>query len=146
VSIDIQEDGTVFVAGIDGEKTDAALEHIGTITKGPELGEIYTGKVVRIVDFGAFVEIVPGVDGMVHISQLASDRVNRVEDAVQLGDEVMVMVTDIGSNGDKIRLSRQAVLEGWTLDEARSRDSAIGGGGGRGGQRRGAGGDRRRRS
>jgi len=146
VSIDIQEDGTVFVAGIDGEKTDAALEHIGTITKGPELGEIYTGKVVRIVDFGAFVEIVPGVDGMVHISQLASDRVNRVEDAVQLGDEVMVMITDIGSNGDKIRLSRQAVLEGWTLDEARSRDSAIGGGGGRGGQRRGAGGDRRRRS
>ena len=147
VSIDIQEDGTVFVAGIDGEKTDAALEHIGTITKGPELGEIYTGKVVRIVDFGAFVEIVPGVDGMVHISQLASDRVNRVEDAVQLGDEVMVMVTDIGSNGDRIRLSRQAVLEGWTLDEARSRDSAIGGGGGRGGQRRGGGGgDRRRRS
>jgi polyribonucleotide nucleotidyltransferase len=145
VSIDIQDDGTVFVAGIDGEKTDAALEHIGTITKGPELGEIYTGKVVRIVDFGAFVEIVPGVDGMVHISQLASDRVNKVEDAVHLGDEVMVMVTDIGNNGEKIRLSRQAVIEGWTLDEARGNDSAIGGGG-RGGQRRGGGGDRRRRS
>ncbi|MDT8307357.1 MAG: polyribonucleotide nucleotidyltransferase [Anaerolineae bacterium] len=143
VSIDIQDDGTVFVAGVDGEKTDAALEHIGTITKGPELGEIYTGKVVRIVDFGAFVEIVPGMDGMVHISQLASERVNRVEDAIQLGDEIMVMVTDIANNGEKVRLSHQAVLEGWTLDEARSNDSAIGSS--RGGGRRG-GGDRRRRS
>jgi polyribonucleotide nucleotidyltransferase len=143
VSIDIQDDGTVFVAGVDGEKTDAALEHIATITKGPELGEIYTGKVVRIVDFGAFVEIVPGIDGMVHVSQLASERVNRVEDAVHLGDEVMVMVTDIANNGEKIRLSRQAVLEGWTLDEARGHDSAIGAS--RGGGRRG-GGDRRRRN
>jgi polyribonucleotide nucleotidyltransferase len=148
VSIDIQDDGTVFVAGVDGEKTDAALEHIAAITKGPELGEIYTGRVVRIVDFGAFVEIIPGLDGMVHVSQLASERVNRVEDAIQLGDEVMVMVTDIANNGEKVRLSRQAVLEGWTLDEARANDSAIGasrgGGGRRGGS--GGGGDRRRRS
>ena len=136
VSIDVEEDGTVFVAGVEGEKTDAALEHIRTITKGPELGEIYTGKIVRVVDFGVFVELVPGLDGLVHISQLSTERVNKVEDAVQLNDEIMVMVTDITNNGEKIRLSRQAVLEGWTLEEARSNDSAIGGGRGRGRGRR----------
>jgi len=127
VSIDIEEDGTVFVAGVEGEKTEAALEHIRTITKGPELGEVYTGKIVRVVDFGVFVELVPGLDGLVHISQLSTERVNKVEDAVKLNDEIMVMVTDITNNGEKIRLSRQAVLEGWTLEEARANDSAIGG-------------------
>lgn len=143
VSIDIQEDGTVFVAGVDGEKTDAAIERIRAITKGPELGEVYLGKVVRVVDFGAFVELIPGTDGLVHISQLASDRVEKVEDAVKVGDEIMVMVTDVDKNNDKVRLSRQAVLEGWTLEEARANDSAIngnrggrrGGGGNRGGRR-----------
>ncbi|MFW6184533.1 MAG: polyribonucleotide nucleotidyltransferase, partial [Chloroflexota bacterium] len=138
VSIDIQEDGTVFVAGIDGEKTDAALERIRAIARGPELGEIYLGKVVRVVDFGVFVELVPGTDGLVHISQLSTERVEKVEDAVQLNDEIMVMVTDVDKNNDKVRLSRQAVLEGWTLDEARANDSAINGsrGGRRGGRRR----------
>jgi polyribonucleotide nucleotidyltransferase len=137
VSIDIQEDGTVFVAGVDGEKTDAALERIRTIATGPELGETYLGKVVRVVDFGAFVELVPGTDGLVHISQLSTERVEKVEDAVQVGDEIMVMVTDVDRNNEKVRLSRQAVLEGWTLEEARSRDSAINGnrGGRRGGGR-----------
>lgn len=136
VSIDIEEDGTVFVAGVEGEKTEAALEHIRTITKGPELGEIYTGKIVRVVDFGVFVELVPGLDGLVHISQLSTERVNKVEDAVKLNDEIMVMVTDITNNGEKIRLSRQAVLEGWTLEEARANDSAIGGSKSRGRGRR----------
>ena len=126
VSVDVQEDGTIFVAGVDGEKTDAALEYIETITRGAELGDVYTGKVVRLTDFGVFVEIIPGTDGMVHISQLSTERVDTVQDAVQLGDEIMVMVTDIANGGDKIRLSRQAVLEGWTLEEARSNDSAIG--------------------
>ena len=138
VSIDIQEDGTVFVAGVDGAKTEAAALHIKQITKEPELGEIFTGKVVRITDFGAFVELVPGLDGMVHISQMASERINRIEDVVQLGDEVMVMITDVTPDG-KIRLSRQAVLEGWTLEEARDNDSASSGGS-RGGSR--GGGDR----
>ena len=69
----------------------------------PEVGRIYTGRVVRITDFGAFVEFLPGQDGLVHISQLDSQRVQRVEDVVQVGDEVMVMVTDIGADG-KIRL------------------------------------------
>lgn len=141
VSIDIQEDGTVFVAGVDGEKTDAALERIRAIASGPELGEIYLGKVVRVVDFGAFVELIPGTDGLVHISQLSTERVEKVEDAVKVGDEIMVMVTDVDKNNDKVRLSRQAVLEGWTLEEARANDSAINGN--RGGRR--GGGNRSRR-
>jgi polyribonucleotide nucleotidyltransferase len=108
------------------------------------LGRIYTGKVVRVVDFGAFVEILPNMDGMVHISQLDSQRVNKVEDIVGVGDEITVMVTDIDPQG-KIRLSRQAVLEGWTLEEAKERDKPRGGSGGRsqssrpGGDRRGSG-------
>ncbi|MBW7958014.1 MAG: polyribonucleotide nucleotidyltransferase [Anaerolineae bacterium] len=145
VSVDIQEDGTVFVAGVDGLKAEAALDRIHMLTHDPDLGEIFTGKVVRLTDFGVFVELAPGQDGMVHISQLASEHLQRVEDAVQMGDEIMVMVTDVSSEG-KIRLSRRAVLEGWTLEEARAQDAVRKGGGGpRGGNgdRRGGGGDRR---
>jgi polyribonucleotide nucleotidyltransferase len=97
--------------------------------------------VVRVADFGAFVEILPNIDGMVHISQLDSQRVAKVEDVVRLGDEITVMVTDIDDNG-KIRLSRQAVLEGWTAEEAIEHDRPRGGkpGGGRsGGGRPGSG-------
>ena len=140
VSVDIQDDGTVYVAGVDGEQTDLALEKIKFLTKSPELGEIFTGKVVRTTDFGAFVEFTPGVDGMVHISQLSSDRLDRVEDAAVVGDEVMVMITGIDKMTGKIRLSRQAVLEGWTLEEAQSKDSVRSGG--NRGQRRGGGGRR----
>ena len=108
------------------------------------------GKVKNITDFGAFVEILPDTDGLVPISQLADYRVPTVEDVVQVGDEIMVMVTDIDDAG-KIRLSRQAVLEGWSLEEARQNDKRVSGGGrsggnrgGRGGgDRRGGGGDRR---
>ncbi|MCA9979398.1 MAG: polyribonucleotide nucleotidyltransferase [Anaerolineales bacterium] len=142
VSIDIQEDGTVFVAGVDGIKTDGAIKQIELLTKDIEAGETYLGKVVRVTDFGAFVELVPGTDGMVHISQLASERVSSVEDVVQLGDEVMVMVTAVSPDG-KIRLSRQAVLEGWTLEEAQAADGGgRSSGGGRGGDRGGRGGGR----
>ncbi len=149
VSIDIQDDGTVFVAAVDGIKGEAAMEAIRGITAGPELGKIYTGRVVRITDFGAFVEIVPGTDGLVHISQISSEHVKRVEDALHQGDEVMVMVTDIDPANDKVRLSRVAVLEGWDLEEARANDNAIGSGGSRGGRggrggRNGRGGRRRR--
>ena len=110
------------------------------MTEDPKIGEIYTGKVTRVADFGAFVEILPGIDGMVHISQLADYRVNRVEDIVKLGDELTVMVIDIDPAG-KIRLSRTAVLEGWSAEEARERDRRPSGGrpggrdGGRGGER-----------
>ena len=142
--IDIEEDGTVYIASADGEKARIARERIEAIAETPQVGRIYTGKVVRIADFGAFVEILPGTDGMVHISQLDSERVEKVEDVVRMGDEITVMVTGIDAMG-KIRLSRQAVLEGWTIEEAQERDSRKSGGGRPGGGRPGGrpGGDRR---
>jgi len=143
--IDIEEDGTVYIASADGEKAQLARERIEAVTETPQVGRIYTGKVVRIADFGAFVEILPGTDGMVHISQLDSERVEKVEDVVRMGDEITVMVTGIDPMG-KIRLSRQAVLEGWTVEEAQERDSRKSGGGRPGGGHPGGGrpgGDRR---
>ncbi|MFN2233429.1 MAG: polyribonucleotide nucleotidyltransferase [Anaerolineales bacterium] len=122
-TIDINEDGTVFIATSDGNSARMARERIQALTESPEVGRIYTGKVTGVKDFGAFVEILPGQDGMVHISQLDTQRVNKVEDIVGLGDEITVMVIEIEANG-KIRLSRQAVLEGWTAEEAVERDRA----------------------
>jgi len=148
VKIDIDDDGTVFIASTDGAAAARAREIIEGLTETPKIGAIYTGKVVRVTDFGAFVEIMPGQDGMVHISQLASERVEKVEDVARLGDELTVMVTNIDPGG-KIRLSRQAVLEGWTADEALERDRKPSGGGDRGGRSggdRGRGGDRGGRS
>jgi polyribonucleotide nucleotidyltransferase len=141
--VDVQEDGTVYIATTDAEKGKIAQERVAALGENAVIGNIYTGKVVRIADFGAFVEILPGMDGLVHISQLDSERVNKVEDVVVLGDEITVMVTNIDPAG-KIRLSRQAVLEGWTAEEAREKDS---GGGRSGGSRPGGsrGGDRDRR-
>lgn len=121
VTIDVEDDGTVSVASVDGLGADEAIRRINELTAEPEIGRIYTGKVVRITNFGAFVEFLPGQDGLVHISQLADYRVPSVEDVVQVGDEVMVMVIDIDREG-KVRLSRQAVLAGWTAEEARRRD------------------------
>ena len=142
--IDIAEDGSVYIATADGVAEARAREMIESLVEVPVLGRIYTGKVVRIADFGAFVEILPGVDGMVHISQLDSERVESVESVVSMGDEISVMVTGIDPAG-KIRLSRQAVLEGWTLEEAQASDKPRGGGGGggRGGGRPQGGGGRR---
>jgi len=145
--IDISEDGKVFIATSDGESARKARERVESLTETAVIGRIYTGKVVRIADFGAFVEILPNMDGLVHISQLDSQRVNKVEDVVRMGDEITVMVTDIDDQG-KIRLSRQAVLEGWTVEEAAEHDrggrsgGGRSGGGGRPGGNRG-GGDRR---
>ena len=162
VKIDIQDDGTVFIAATEGPAAQRARDMIEGLTETARVGQIYTGKVVRVTDFGAFIEILPGTDGMVHISQLASERVNRVEDVANLGDELTVMVTNVDDQG-KIRLSRQAVLEGWTPEEALERDRPRPGGGGgrpggdrggrpggrdgdrgRGGDRGGGGGDRGR--
>jgi polyribonucleotide nucleotidyltransferase len=143
--IDVQDDGTIYIASTDGVGAEAARQRVEALGETAELGRIYTGKVVRVADFGAFVEILPGMDGLVHISQLDSERVNKVEDVVNMGDEITVMVTGIDPTG-KIRLSRQAVLEGWTLQEAQERDSKKSGGdrGGRPGGDRGGrpGGDR----
>ena len=138
--IDIAEDGTVYIAAVEKVNEEKARERIEQLTESPVIGRIYTGKVVRVTDFGAFVEIMPGTDGMVHISQLDSERVNKVEDIAQLGEELTVMITAIDPAG-KIRLSRQAVLEGWTAEEAREHDSAnrksSGGGHSSSGNRRG---------
>ena len=136
VKIDVEEDGTVYIASTDGVGAKIAEERVAGLGENAVIGNIYTGKVVRIADFGAFVEILPGTDGLVHISQLDSERVNKVEDIVGMGDEVTVMVTDIDGQG-KIRLSRQAVLEGWTAEEARAKDSPRKGGGRPGGNRGG---------
>ncbi len=145
--IDIQEDGTVYIASTDSVGAKIAQERVESLTESVMIGNIYTGKVVRIEAFGAFVNLLPGVDGLVHISQLASERVNSVEDVCAMGDELTVMVTDVDPQG-KIRLSRQAVLEGWSAEEAREKDkggSRGGNGGGRGGDRGGrSGGDRGR--
>lgn len=121
--IDIAEDGTVYIAATEKQNEDSARARIEALTESPVIGRIYTGKVVRTTDFGAFVEVIPGTDGMVHISQLDSERTNKVEDIARVGDELTVMITDIDPAG-KIRLSRQAVLEGWTAEEAREKDSA----------------------
>jgi len=121
VKIDIEDDGSVYIAATDSAGAEKAVQAIINLTAEAEIGKIYTGKVVRITDFGAFVEILPGQDGLVHISQLADYRVHSVEDVVRVGDEIMVMVIDIDEEG-KIKLSRQAVLEGWTAEEARERD------------------------
>jgi polyribonucleotide nucleotidyltransferase len=128
VTIDVDDDGTVVIAGVDGAMAEQAAQEIETLTEEVKEGEIYTGRVVRLTDFGVFVEILPGTDGMVHISQLADYHVAKVSDVVKVGDEIMVMVTGIDPAG-KIRLSRQAVLEGWTLEEAQAKDRPRGGSG-----------------
>jgi polyribonucleotide nucleotidyltransferase len=135
--IDIDDDGTVYIAATDKESETAARERIEMMTETPQMGRIYTGRVVRTTDFGAFIEILPNIDGMVHISQLDSERVEKVEDVVTVGDEISVMVTNIDPDG-KIRLSRQAVLENWTPEEAQEHDrGGRSGGGNRGGGDRG---------
>jgi polyribonucleotide nucleotidyltransferase len=139
-TIDIQEDGTVYIAATDRPAAEKAREMVEQITEVPVIGRIYTGRVVRTTDFGAFVEILPNQDGLVHISQLDSERVNKVEDVVSVGDEITVMITNIDEAG-KIRLSRQAVLEGWSLEEALSHDRPSGG---RSGGSRSGGNDRHR--
>jgi polyribonucleotide nucleotidyltransferase len=141
VKIDVEDDGSVFVSSADGAAAEMAVAEIEKMTEGVKIGGIYTGTVVRIEAYGAFVEILPGQDGMVHISQLADYRVPNVEDVVKLGDEITVMVIDVDGATGKIRLSRQAVLEGWTAEEAREHDRQ-GGGGRAGGPRGDRGGDR----
>jgi polyribonucleotide nucleotidyltransferase len=118
--IDVEDDGTVLVASTDGESAKKAIRMIEGLTKEAEVGEIYLGKVVRILPYGAFVEVLPGKDGLVHISELADYRVERVEDVVNIGDEINVMVIDVDRQG-KISLSRKAVLTG-EMPPPRDRD------------------------
>lgn len=122
--IDIEEDGTVYIAATSLADAEGARLKIEAYAEEPQVGKIYLGKVIRITDFGAFVEILPGAVGMVHISQIADQKVNRIEDVVRVGDQILVMVTHIEDDG-KIRLSRQAVLEGLSLEEAQQRDRML---------------------
>ncbi|MBE6844147.1 MAG: polyribonucleotide nucleotidyltransferase [Ruminococcus sp.] len=109
VKIDINEEGNVFVSGIDMDNCNKAIAIVNTIAAGPEVGAIYKGKVVRIMQFGAFVEIAPGKDGLVHISKLDKNRVEKVEDVVSIGDEIVVKVTEIDKQG-RVNLSRKDAL------------------------------------
>ena len=108
--IDIEDDGTIYIAGTDKASCDAAKKTIETIVFVPEVGQLYYGKVVRILQFGAFVELAPGKDGMVHISKLADRRVEKVEDVVNIGDMIWVKVTDIDEKG-RVNLSYRDALK-----------------------------------
>ena len=109
VKIDINDDGNVFVSGIDLAGAQKAIQIVNTIANDPEIGAIYKGKVVRLMNFGAFVEIAPGKDGLVHISKLDKQRVEKVEDIVSVGDEIVVKVMEIDNQG-RINLSRKDAL------------------------------------
>jgi len=108
--LEIDDQGVVKIAAFSQEEANAAVKMIDEIVMEPEVGEIYEGTVVKIMDFGAFVQIMPGTDGLVHISQLANHRVNKVSDIVKEGDRIKVKVLEINRDG-KIRLSHKAVLE-----------------------------------
>jgi len=164
--IDVEDDGRVFISAVDQEGGKKAIEWIKGLTDEVEIGKIYQGKVVRIMSFGAFVEVLPGQDGLVHVSKLTDHRVERVEEICNVGDEIVVKAVEIDSQG-RLNLSRQAAIEELTAQglpieeridpEAMAlalatppapRESSFGGGrdrGGRNGGRngRGRGGPRR---
>ena len=121
-TVDVQDDGSVFVGATDGAAAERAVNMIRDLTRDVEVGEIFTGKVVKITNFGAFVSLLPGKDGLVHISELADHHVPSVEDVVELGEEITVVVREIDSMG-RVNLSRRALMEG--SDEAG--DGATGG-------------------
>jgi polyribonucleotide nucleotidyltransferase len=163
--IDVEDDGTVFVASSDQDGARRAIDWIKSLTDEVEVGRIYRGKVVRIMPFGAFVEVLPNQDGLVHISKLTDHRVERVEEVVNVGDEIQVKATEIDSQG-RLNLSRQEALDelaarGESADEKIDMDAVAaalasppppreprgnggGGGGFRGGRGRDSGRDRRR--
>ncbi len=124
-TVDVNDDGTVLIGSTSSENARKAIDWIERLTKDVEPGAIYTGKVTRIMAFGAFVEILPGKEGLVHISELADYRVPRVEDVVNVGDEIKVLVTEIDRQG-RINLSRRALLE--PSDEPAEVGAATGGG------------------
>ncbi len=110
VKIDVEDDGTIYIASSDGVAMQKAIDWVNRLTAEAEVGKIYKGVVKKIMDFGAFVEILPGTDGLVHISQLAPERVKEVRDVLKEGDEVMVKVLEVDKTG-KIRLSRKEALQ-----------------------------------
>jgi polyribonucleotide nucleotidyltransferase len=128
--VDIEDDGTVLIASIDQEAGEAARQMVERLVEEPELGQVYEGTVRRTAEFGAFVEILPDQDGLLHISELDVARVNRTEDVVKVGDVVKVKVIEISPDG-KIRLSRRALMPGGErpLPDNRRRNNRGSGGG-----------------
>jgi polyribonucleotide nucleotidyltransferase len=110
VKIDIEQDGTVFISSVESSMNEKAKKIIEDIVREVQVGEIYLGKVKRIEKFGAFVELFSGKDGLVHISELAEERVKQVEDVVKLGEEVLVKVMEIDKQG-RVNLSRKVLLK-----------------------------------
>jgi polyribonucleotide nucleotidyltransferase len=126
VKIDVMDDGKVHVFASDGESAESALRMIRDVTATAEIGKTYLGKVVRLADFGAFVEIFPGTDGLLHISEIAEQRIRDVRDELKLGDQVLVKVLAI--EGNKIRLSRKAILKEQRDKQKREASAGTGGG------------------
>jgi polyribonucleotide nucleotidyltransferase len=120
--IDVSDDGTISIATSSSEAADAAINRIRGLTAEADIGQTYLGTVSRIVDFGAFVEIFPGTDGLLHISEIADRRVKDVRDELKEGQQILVKC--IGKEGNKIKLSRKAVLR----DEQRKTEAASGSG------------------
>ena len=110
VKIDIDDTGLVYIAAPDMESAQAGINEIELLLKEPEPGEIYEGKVTRVMPFGAFIEILPGKEGLLHISKMAKERVEKVEDVMNVGDVVKVKVTEIDSQ-NRINLSRKELLK-----------------------------------
>ncbi len=127
VKIDVMDDGRVHVFAANGEAAETAMNMIKNITASAEIGKTYLGKVVRIAEFGAFVEIFPGTDGLLHVSEIAEQRVRNVRDELKEGDQVLVKVLAI--EGNKIRLSRKAVLRDQREKQRREAGQAAGGAG-----------------
>lgn len=111
VKIDIEDDGTVFVAGIEQEKIDRAIEIIESLTRDVELNQVYMGRVTKILQFGALVEILPGKEGLLHISKISSERVNKVEDVLSVGDDILVKVIEIGKDDGKFSLTAKDLMK-----------------------------------
>lgn len=111
VKIDIEEDGTVFVAGVDAQKLDQAIKTIQDITAEVELNQVYMGKVIKILPFGAVIEVLPGKEGLLHISKISNQRVNKVEDVLSVGDDILVKVTDINKEDGKISLTAKDLMK-----------------------------------
>jgi len=133
--IDVEDDGRVFITTADGESSKRAVAIVESLTREIKVGDLFLGKVVRIMPFGAFVNLIPGKDGMVHISELDVNRVENVEDVVQMGDELNVMVIAVEQGTGKISLSRRAILAGESAEDRRAAGAGRGIRDGNGGSR-----------
>jgi polyribonucleotide nucleotidyltransferase len=131
VKIDVLEDGTVHIFSTSGAGGDSALQMVREVTASAEIGKTYLGKVVRLAEFGAFVELFPGTDGLLHISEISEHRIRDVRDELKLGDQVLVKVLSI--EGNKVRLSRKALIREAREKQQKKEAAGTGGGGSTGG-------------